>query len=206
MFTGTLGSGLESYKGDPFGERGSYESDQKPGARACPGQTAKHASHTPHSRLADPRAPLGPSSLATCKPSPCVPSRVSPTQLPSAQAGQEQGPSTQIIVHPGSDLRTLRNLISQRISFPFMSGNWRVRLFSEHSLFIFPRFKGGDRGNGVRCVLYSSRGQNKQAMGAGFCLNKDKLTPKVGCPKVVSILLLEVFNRNCLPRLSSAGL
>lgn len=70
---------------------------------------------------------------------------------------------------------------------------------------MFPRFKGGGRGDGVRCVLYSSRGQNKHEMEAGFRLNKEKLTLKVACPKVVSILLLEVFNRNCLPRLSSAG-
>lgn len=73
---------------------------------------------------------------------------------------------------------TLRNLISQRIGFPFTSGNWRVSVFSEHSLFVFPRFKGGDIGNGIRYVLYRTRGQNKHYTEAEFCLNKEKLTPK----------------------------
>lgn len=77
---------------------------------------------------------------------------------------------------------TLKNLTSQKISFPFTCGNWRVRIFSEHTLFIFPRFKGGgDLGNGVRVVLYSSRGKNKHYKKAEFSLNKEKLTAQIGC-------------------------
>lgn len=99
--------------------------------------------------------------------------------LSSARGGLETGPKhPEHIAHPGDDLMTLRNLISQRISFPITSGNWRVSIFSEHSLFIFPRFKGGDIGNGIRFVLYSSRGQNKCYTETGFSLNKKKLTPK----------------------------
>ena len=46
-------------------------------------------------------------------------------------------------------------------------------MFSERTMFIFPRSKGTDIGNGVRLVLYSPRGQNKH-----YSLNKEKLTGK----------------------------
>lgn len=45
----------------------------------------------------------------------------------------------------------------------------------------FPTFKGGDIGNGVRFVLYSSRGQNKHYVKAEFNINKEKLSYKISC-------------------------
>lgn len=56
-----------------------------------------------------------------------------------------------------------------------------MRIFSEHTLFIFPCFKGGDIENGVRVVLYSSRGENKCYKKAEFSLNKEKLDTRKGC-------------------------
>lgn len=79
-------------------------------------------------------------------------------------------------------------------------------MFSERTVFIFPRSKGADRGNRVRLGLCSSRGQNRHCS-----LNKEKVPGRgkeggeLSC-KVVSILFLEVFNRNGLRRLSSARL
>lgn len=126
-----------------------------------------------------PLASLRPTSLTTCKPS-----LASLHESPGHSFPQpgRTGNRAQIIAHPGSDLMTLRNLIAQRISFPFTSGNWRVRIFFEHSLFIFPRFKSSDIGNGVKFVICSFRGQNKHYVEAEFSLNKEKLTPKVVCP------------------------
>ena len=49
-----------------------------------------------------------------------------------------------------------------------------MRIFSQHSMFIFPHFKGGDIGNGVRLILSSSKDQNKHSVQAEFGLNKGK--------------------------------
>lgn len=165
-------------------------------------ESASRAPHIPERQT--PITSLWPTSLTTCKPGPCLPLWLSPTQLPSALGergtGLQPPPPAPAMTAPGSDLTTWKILPSQRISFPFTSGNWTVRTFSERAMFIFPRFKGTDIGNGLRLVLYSSRGQNKH-----YSLNKEKRTCRERRSRtVVSILCREVFNRNRWQRLSRA--
>lgn len=89
---GRWGHASRAIKGIPLGREEAVNQTRNAGAQACPGQMAKHASHTAPSRLTDPLASLRSNSLAICKPSPCVLWRVSPTQLPAVPGGLGTGP------------------------------------------------------------------------------------------------------------------
>ena len=170
---GSRGPAWRAIKGIPLGREEAVNQPRNAGAQACPRQPARAClTHTAPSTLTDPLASHAPPSLATCALPSASLCESPPHSFPLPQVAWEPGPSTQVIAHPASDLMPLSNLTSRRISSPFTSGNWRVRIFSECSMFIFPHFKGGDIGNGVRLVLSSSKDQNKHSVEAEFGLNK----------------------------------
>lgn len=69
---GRWGRASRAVKGIPLGREEAVNQTRNIGAQACPGQTAKHASHTHPSRRTDPLSSRRSTSLAICKTSPSV--------------------------------------------------------------------------------------------------------------------------------------